>query len=324
MPFLGTEVPTPLAAPPPLMDDQDDALNHISDAELRASAARLLTHITAQNDLTPQTHVPVTTPARRLPAFPAAARPVVNIIARSALFTCVQGKDRQQLDNVLLATVGEREIRFTGRQWNQDDHDLFMQVVHMAAHVPLGTYARLSSYSILQALGRGTSGRRYHLLRDDLARLAGGTVHLRHTRREVEYRGHLIDDARHDEATHQWVIRLDPALGMLYGSHAYTLVDWAQRTKLRGKDLARWLQLYLATHAAPFPMKVETYRALSGSRTTHLWKFRQRLQLALDDLKDCGAIAAWEIDISDLVHVFRGEAVTASQRQYLNRREKRH
>jgi TrfA protein len=322
MSFLGTEVPTPLAALPPLMDDQDDALHHVSDAELRASAARLLHHITAQNARAPQTHVPATAPARRLPAFPAAARPVVNVIARSALFTCVQGKDRQQLDNVLLATVGEREIRFTGRQWNQDDHDLFMQVVHMAAHAPLGTYVRLSSYSILQALGRGTSGRPYHLLRDDLARLAGGTVHLRHTRREVEYRGHLIDDARHDEASHHWMIRLNPTLGMLYGPSAYTLIDWTRRKRLRGKDLARWLQLYLATHAAPFPMKVATLRALSGSRVTRLRDFRQMLQRALADLKDFGAITAWEIDANDLVHVFRGEAVTASQRQHLDRREK--
>jgi hypothetical protein len=247
---------------------------------------------------------------------------VVNVIARSALFACVQGKDRQQLDNVLLATLKDMEIRFTGWQWNQDDHDLLMQVVHMAAHVPLGTYVRLPSYAILQALGRGTDGRWYQQLRDDFARLVAGTVRLRRTERKAEFIGQLIDDARHDETSPQWMIRLNPALQMLYGPSTYTLVDWAQRTRLRGKDLARWLHLYVATHAKPFPVKVETLRALSGSRTLQLWKFRQRLQLALDDLQDSGAITAWGIDANDLVHVLRGESVTSSQRHHLNRRER--
>jgi hypothetical protein len=323
MPLVFPDQLTPCADLSAPTDDLDEALKSIRDPELRAIVANSHRSMATNGDAAPPTHVPVTAPAPRLPAFPAGARPVVNVMARSALFACVQGKDRQWLDNVLLATVGEREICFTGHQWNQDDHDLLMQVVHMAAHVPLGECALLSRYALLRALGRSTSGRQYRQLRDDLARLAGGTVRLRHAVRKGEYRGRLIDGAHHDEATHQWMIRLNPALGMLYGPHTYTLVDWAQRKRLRGKDLARWLQLYVATHAAPFPMKVETYRALSGSRATQLWEFRRMLHHALDDLKDFGVIAAWEIDANDLVHVFRGEAVTASQRQHLDRREKR-
>jgi hypothetical protein len=140
----------------------------------------------------------------------------------------------------------------------------------------------------------------------------------------VEYRGHLIDDAHPDEGAHQWMIRLNPALHMLYGPRAYTLIDWAQRKRLRGKDLARWLQLYFATHAAPFPIKVATLKDLSGSRAAQLWEFRRILQHALADLHHFDIITAWEIDAQDLVHVHRGEGVTTSQRRYLDRREKRH
>jgi hypothetical protein len=139
----------------------------------------------------------------------------------------------------------------------------------------------------------------------------------------VEYSGRLIDGAHHDEATHQWMIRLNPALRILYGPSTYTLVDWAQRKRLRGKDLARWLQLYFTTHAAPFPIKVATLKALSGSRVAQLWKFRQSLQLALTDLQGAGIIAAWEIDTNDLVHVFRGEAVTPCQRRSLDHHTRR-
>ena len=103
-------------------------------------------------------------------------------------------------------------------------------------------------------------------------------------------------------------------LQALYGASTYTLLDWEQRKQLRGKESARWLHLYLATHAAPFPVKVATLQALSGSRTTALRKFRQMLRRALMDLQGIAAIVAWEIDESDLVHVDRGVAVTASQR----------
>jgi hypothetical protein len=139
----------------------------------------------------------------------------------------------------------------------------------------------------------------------------------------VEYFGHLVDDAVHDEGSHRWLIRLNPKFRALYGPSTYTLIDWAQRLQLRGKDLARWLHLYLATHAAPFPVKVATLKDLSGSRTTALWKFRQRLKRALTDLQVNGDLVAWEIDDTDLVHVDRGEAITTSQRRHLERHARR-
>src|SRR4030095_3441783 len=53
----------------------------------------------------------------QFPLFPEEKRPVSNDVARSALFSCVQGKDRQMFENALLATVEGIEIRFTGRQF---------------------------------------------------------------------------------------------------------------------------------------------------------------------------------------------------------------
>ena len=54
-----------------------------------------------------------------------------NDMARSALFSCIQGKDRRFIKDALLAAVEGKEIRFTGEQLNQDDHDLLMQMVFM-------------------------------------------------------------------------------------------------------------------------------------------------------------------------------------------------
>ena len=180
----------------------------VRDPDLRATLERMGRLIAVQED---ERLPAMPAPRRRLPAFPAAARPVVNDMARSALFACVQGKNRQLYVEVLVATVASVEIRFTGHQWNQDDHDLLMQVVHMAAQVPLGEYALLSAaMPCCGALGRNTGGEQYQQLRDDMARLVMGTVSLRHVTRKGEYLGHLVEAAVYDEASHLWGIRLNP------------------------------------------------------------------------------------------------------------------
>lgn len=255
----------------------------------------------------------------QFPLFPEEKRPVSNDMARSALFSCVQGKDRQMLDDVLLATVDGVEIRFSGKQFNQDDHDVLMQLVHMAKHKPLGEYVTIPAYAILKSLGRKTDGRAHERLRADIMRLVNAGVSLRDTSLKVEYIGHLIDDAAQDENSRHWVYKFNPKLKALYANSTHTLIDWEQRLDLKSKDLARWLHLYFSTHAAPFPVKVATLKELSGSRTGELKKFRQLLRGALDDLKTVAAIEAWEIDQNDLVHVNRGKAISDSQRRHLTK-----
>ena len=142
------------------------------------------------------------------------------------------------------------EIRFDGEQLNQDDHDLLMQMVFMAQNKPLGSWVMVPSYAILQALGRQIGGKQYRELRADILRLARAMVIIRNTETKREMFGHrLIAKAELDEKTRHWIYRLDPDLHELYGDITHTLIDWDQRLALKGKDLARWLQLYLASHA---------------------------------------------------------------------------
>ena len=72
---------------------------------------------------------------------------------------------------------------------------------------------------------------------------------------------------------------------------SHTLIDWEQRMALKGKDLARWLQLYIRSHAKPYPVKVATLRDLSGSRAKALKNFRAKLRVALDDLVTIGELS---------------------------------
>jgi len=257
----------------------------------------------------------------RLPRFPKERRPVSNDMARGALFACVQGKDREVVKEMRLATVEGIEIRFTGERFNQDDHDVLMQIVHMAAAQPLGDPVTIPAHTLLKALGRGTGKSQHEQLRSDIIRLRAGTVFLRNARTQSEYIGGFIDDAMQDQESGHWIIRLNEKLKLLYGEFNHTLIDWEKRKALRGKDLARWLSGYLTTNASQYPVKVDTLCTLSGSKTRQLFKFRQRLRVALQDLVKNGDIAEWSIDpVSDLVTVSRGDSITSSQRRHLDKK----
>ena len=121
----------------------------------------------------------------QFPLFPQEARPVANDAARSALFSCVQGKDRQTVKDELIATVDGVEIRFTGERFNQDDHDVLMQLVHMAAHKPLGESVTIPAHSLLKILGAHATGKSQHAkqLRADIIRLRA------EHRKPAEYQG---------------------------------------------------------------------------------------------------------------------------------------
>src|SRR6266849_7943684 len=132
-------------------------LSTIRDPELRASIERL-GNAMAEAPLAPEPDPQSGAKIIQFPLFPEATRPFSNDMARSSLFSCVQGKDRRFIKDALMATVDGVEIRFTGEQLNQDDHDLLMQLIFMARERPMGAWVTVSAYTILKALGRQVGG----------------------------------------------------------------------------------------------------------------------------------------------------------------------
>ncbi len=252
-------------------------------------------------------------------SIPEKTRPVSNVTVRAALFAAIQGEDRELMDEVLLASQEGIKIIFSGRQLNQDDHDVFMQLIGMASNNPLGESVEIPATAILAGLGRGKGKSQHEQLKDEIHRLVKATVNIKCN--GINFIGGLIDSAYQDERKPQhkrhWNYRLNPDIAPLFSRNQYTLMDWEQRLKLKQKDLARFLHSYYASHASPFPVSVEFLRDISGSRTNELWKFRQNLKKALDALQEIGFISSWSIDKSDLVHVAR----TSKEAQQLNKPE---
>ena len=248
----------------------------------------------------------------QLPLWPEAKRGAPNAVLRGALFAAIH-KDRQYMHRKeLIATQDGVTIRYTGSQLDQADLDVWEQVLHLARTQALGTKCHFTAYGFLKALGRHTGTTAHEWLGSAFARLGASWVEISDGRRT--YLGSLIEGGVRDEDTGRYVLEINPELAEFFGPTRWTQIDWEQRQHLRGKPLALWLHGFYATHAAPYPLRVEYLHKLSGSQTKRLRKFKENLTQALRDLEAAGAIKSFEIQ-DDLVHV--QTVPSRSQRKHL-------
>ena len=252
-----------------------------------------------------------------LPVWPESTRGVPNSALRGALFAAIQGKDRRALKRELLAVQQGIEIRFTGWQLDQSDMDVWEQALHFARRHPLGNRCQFTAHSFLKALGRKTGKSQHEQLKDNLTRLTGCAVEITHDR--MTYCGNLLEFYR-DEDTSRYRLEINPKIKALYDA-GFTYIDWHQRQALRGKPLALWLHGFLASHAEPYPLKLETLHRLSGSRTKQIYHFKANLIAALRDLQAIGAINSYVIDGNNLVTINR--TPSSSQRKHLTKTKSR-
>lgn len=251
-------------------------------------------------------------------------RAVSNPMARCALFAAV--KERQFFkDYVTVGVINGVTIEYKGEQLNQVDHDTILQLVKMALHKEFGMDVCVSVNSVLAHLGRHTNQEQRGQLFEQISRLVSGTLRITSPGR-LRYEGHLIDDA--STPVDQQILprlrrnltyRLNPRLAFFYNESAYTIFDWQQRLKIKGRgaELAKWLQLWIESNAEQYPTKVETIREKCGSNDKTLYSFRQKLRQALDGLKAAEIIHSWRIDEADLVHIDR--TPSESQQKHLNK-----
>ena len=292
------------------MKTAEDLLAEVEDPAMKARLSSIYQGIKRREHRERQQ--PKSEKVVQLPLWPEPARGVPNSALRGALFAAIQGKDRQYMKRELLAVQNGMEIRFTGMQLDQSDLDVWEQALHLARMHPLGTRCDFTARSFLKALGRGTGKAQYEWLKDVFARLAGAVAEITHNR--FTYGGSLLEFYR-DEDTERYRIEINPKIVALYDA-GWTAIDWHQRQQLRRKSLALWLHGFYATHADPYPMKIEKLRQLSGSRTKTLFHFTSNLKCALKNLKAIGAIVDFEVK-DGLVYVNR--TPSRSQQKHLKR-----
>ena len=243
----------------------------------------------------------------QLPLWPETRRGAPNDLLRSALF-CVRNQrlSRRYFKDEPIVVLGDCEISYRGEELRQDDLDVWLQLMHLQRGQVLGQWIEFTAHSLLKAMGWRTSKRDYEHLRRCLSRMQATAVAIHSKRLSAGLSVSLIEEFawrdHHGSSLGQWRVLINPKMHKLFGDVLYTQLEWSQRKQLG--TLARGLHGLYASHAKPYPMKVETILSVTGSTTKDLAKFRQLLRRALNELVEVGFLESWTID-KDLVHVSR-------------------
>lgn len=218
-----------------------------------------------------------------LPNWPDTDRGVPNIALRSALFGAIAKGPRRYLEGENISAQKNITISYTGEQLDQGDLDVWVTVLHLARTQPIDQGCSITAYKLLKLLQLTDTGANHKTLKSRLSRMntcalvvqVGPLIH---------YEGSLINEIYRDEHSRHCIIRLTPGLNKMFERDQFTQIHWAVRQTLNGHYLAQWLHGFYSSHAAPFPLRIETLHRLSGSKTTDQSKFRQLLRKALDAL----------------------------------------
>lgn len=228
----------------------------------------------------------------QLPLFPeedTSALP--NYIARTPLFAPIQPGRRKMHDNAVLASPEGVEIRFSGKQLDMADQDVFMLALKWAQGVDLNEPVRCDRADFLRELGwkpstkTGAFGKSaYEWLDQTFQRLTTGTIHIKTKR----YKAHLslVSDWTQDDDTGEWEFTIGGKIRTLFHNKEYAFIDLAKRQQIAHRvDLAKWLQSYAATHEpGVHRVSVENLKQWCGySSPTR--KFREALAEALAELE---------------------------------------
>jgi hypothetical protein len=244
--------------------------------------------------------------AVQLPLWPEPARAVPNGFLRSALFGAIRKGRRRYINGERLASLDGIEIRYTGQRLDQGDLDVWMSVLHAVRMQQMGSRCRVTSYALLKIMGKTDTGKNRATLQERITRLVASAVTVKQGR--YTYIGSLLRFAAKDEETQEWVIEADEKMVSLFAADQFTLVEWAVRQALDGHPLAQWLHGFYASHAKPFPLKIETLHRLCGSDAALMSDYAKTLRKALDAVAEACAAHGEEFSYEirgDLVYVER-------------------
>ena len=255
----------------------------------------------------------------QLPLWPEPVRSVPNGFLRSALFGAIRKGRRRYINGEQIAAIEGVEISYKGESLDQGDLDVWENVLHAVRLQELGSQCHLTSYALLKLMGLTDTGKNRATLQSRIERLVANALTVKQGR--YSYMGNLIAGAAKDEDTQEWVIELNPRLRPLFSADQFTQIEWTVRHALSGHQLAQWLHGFYASHAKPFPMKVETLHRLCGSEAGLMSDFAKTLRKALDAVAEASTANGqpFGYDIrGDLVHVEK--LASGPQRRHLSKK----
>ena len=248
-------------------------------------------------------------------------RAAPNAVFRSALFPALnpqQKENRRFLDQENLFSTGGLEVTFTGKQFDQSDLDVYLELLNMARPYPLGQPVKFSAYGLLKALGLPTGGSNHERVHSVLIRLRGGTIDI--TDHKIRYFGGLIEGGIRDEISLNYEITINPKFADLFGFGMWATIDKEQRRSLGRSSTAKALHAYYSTHTEPTAHKFDTLSDIIGLTNSNKRQRRADIIKAHESLKTAEFLESYETTPETIkAHI----KLTAGQiRRLVKRREK--
>ncbi|RQY17978.1 plasmid replication initiator TrfA [Burkholderia stagnalis] len=229
---------------------------------------------------------------QQLPPFPDVDVSVLpNCLARTPLFAPIRAGRRTMHDHVLLASPEGVDVRFTGKQLDMADQDVFMLALKWARGVDVNAPIRCNRAEFLRALGwkpskmTGAFGNSaYKWIDESFDRLTSAKLTIETTRYKA--RLVLVSSWVEDTNAGEWELTLDGKILALFQTNEFSFIDLAKRRRITTRvDLAKWLQSYAASHKRGWHrISVDKLREWCGY-SSPIRKFREALRDALQELE---------------------------------------
>lgn len=221
-------------------------------------------------------------------------RAAANATLRSSLFPALGRQKRRYLEGDEIESVGGITIYFTGKQFDQSDFDVYLEILNFARPFPLGTPVKFTAHGMLKSLGRSCGGKDHKWLHSVLMRICAGVVDA--TDHQKRYFGHLIEGGIKDELTDMYEITINPKFAVLFGFGMWSKIDVTQRRALGGKGaIAKALHAYYSSHTNPTLHTFETLAKICGVRAKNTRVVKARIIKSHEELKKVGFLTSFEI-----------------------------
>lgn len=242
-----------------------------------------------------------------LPGMDEVMRAMPNHIARSSLFAPVARGRKRMHDGTILQSREDAEIRFSGKQLDEAQADVWMQCMKEAQCKPLGEPVTINRAEFLRSIGRAESGQNYKWLHRTMQELAFAMLVIEVTRKDGKPKLaigrtralHLIAGFDYDDKTETYTLTIDPRWHAMYGNREFALIDWEKRLEFgRGQDMAKALQRLLATSSNPVQRYGLDWLKAKMEYASPMRKFRESLTSACKELERLTIITSHRIEDS--------------------------
>jgi len=242
-----------------------------------------------------------------LPGLEDFMRAMPNHIARSSLFAPVARGRRRLHDGTVLESRADAEIRYSGRQLDEAQADVWMQAMQEAQRRPLGEPVTINRLAFLRAIGRADSGQNYQWLHRTMQDLAFGMLVIEVKKSDGRTKLsigktralNLIAGFDYDDQTETYTLMIDPRWHAMYGNREFALVDWDKRLQMgRGHDMAKSLQRLVATSADKVQRYSLEYLKARAQSEGRMRDFRAALEAGMRELERMGIISGARIETS--------------------------